>query len=193
MVEEQLSKHERRQIKLETRREAKQIAINAGEKKKLFNKILTYSVIALVAFGIAWFFMSIPKSKQANYDTGSLSFPLGNVHWHATPTLVICGENVALPKPASGQHFGSNLLHLHDDSLFHIEGSVSSPSQITLGAMMSSIGRNFSQEVILDKKNGDMCPDGKPRKVSLLINGVENMQYENYIIRDGDKIKMAFG
>ncbi len=192
MPEEQLSKHERRELKLEARREAKQNAIEAGEKKKLFSKITAYSIIALVVIGGIWFFLSLPKPEQKNYDVGGLSFPLGNIHWHATPTIAICGENVSLPKPAPGQHLGSGLLHMHDDMLFHIEGSVSSPSQITLGAMMSNIGKSFSQTTLLGKKNGDPCPTGKEGNVQLIVNGVENSEFENYIIKDGDKIEMHF-
>ena len=192
MTEEPLSKHERRQLKLAERREAKQNVIEAEEKKKLFGKIITYSVIAIIVIGFAWFFLSLPKPTLVNYDTGGLSFPLGSIHWHATPTLTICGKNVALPIPAPGQEIGSVLLHIHDDRLFHIEGTVSSPSQITLGAMMLNIGKNFSQTTLLDKKNGDLCPTGKQGKVQLIVNGIGNSEYENYIIKDGDKIEMRF-
>lgn len=192
MPDEQLSKHERRQLKLQLRKEEKEKMQVDYQKKENVKKLATYGVIALVILSGAWFFLSLPKPPPVNYDVVGLSFPLGNIHWHATPTVTVCGETVALPKPPPGQEFGNALLHVHNDSLFHIEGSVSSPSQITLGAMMSNIGKNFSQMALLDKKNGDSCPSGKAGKVQLIINGVENNQYENYIIRDGDKIEMRF-
>ncbi len=192
MSGEELSKHERRELKLQLKREAKERMHEDYQKKESAKKLMAYGIIGvLILIGIG-FFLSLPKPEPANYDVGGLSFPLGNIHWHATPTLTVCGAYIDLPKPAPGQHLGSNLLHLHDDSLFHIEGNVSSPSQITLSAMMSNIGRNFSQITLLEKKNGDLCPDGKPGKVQLLVNGVENIEYKDYIIKDGDRIEMRF-
>ncbi len=192
MGEEEVSKHDRRQLKLQLKREAKERMQQEYKGKKLMKKILIYGAIGLTILAGIGFFLSLPKPQPVNYDVAGLSFPLGNIHWHATPALSVCGENIAMPKPVPGQHLGSNLLHLHDDGIFHIEGSVSSPSQITLGAMMSNIGKNFSQTSLLGKKNGDSCPNGNPGKVRFIVNGNENSEYENYIIRDGDRIEIRF-
>src|SRR3989344_1709581 len=151
MEEQQLSKHDRRQLKLQSRKEENERTQADYQKKKSAKKLIVYGVIGILILAGIGFFLSLPKPQTVNYDTVGLSFPLGNIHWHATPALTVCGENVTLPKPSPGQHLGSNLLHLHDDGLFHIEGSVSNPSQITLGAMMSNIGKNFSQTSLLGK------------------------------------------
>ncbi len=192
MGDEQFSKHDRKQLKLQLKRETKERMREDYQKKEGTKKLMVYGAIGILILAGAGFFLSLPKTQPVNYGIAGLSFPLGNIHWHATPALSVCGENIAMPKPVPGQHLGSSLLHLHEDGLFHIEGSVSSPSQITLGAMMSNIGKNFSQTSLLAKKNGDLCPDGNSGKVRLLVKGNENSEYEDYIIRDGDRIEMRF-
>ena len=56
---------------------------------------------------------------------------------------------------------------------------------------MNVIGQNFKNDELLDKKNGDLC-NGQPGKVKVLVNGKENSQLKNYVIKDGDKYEVQF-
>ena len=189
---QKLSKHKRRQLKLEQKKEAKIKMQQNLQKKQSTKKIITYGVIGIAAIAaIAWFFL-FSAAEPVDYDTSGLSFPLGNVHWHATPIITVCGQNVPILMPVGSGHFGSSLLHTHDDAKIHIEGTVSDPSQITLGLFMANIRMNFSETTLIDKENGDLCPNGQAGKVKLLVNGAESSQYGNYIIRENDIIEMKF-
>lgn len=193
MNEQKLSKHKRRQLKIQQRKEDEEQMLKSQEKKQFIKKFAIYGIAGIVIVVIASIiFTSFSDAQAIEYDTSSLSFPLGNIHWHATPVVNICGENKAIPKPSAGRHLGSSLLHTHEDRLIHLEGTVSSPSQITIGAFMTNIGVRFSQNELADKKNGDACPNGEIGQVKLLVNGTENDQYENYVIRENDKIEMRF-
>jgi len=187
-----LTKNERRQLKLQEKRDAK-VSMHGQEiKKEKSNKMLLYAGIALAIIILLVIFLNLPRTEPVDLVTGNLSFPLGNIHWHATPMVYICGENVPTPISTPGRHLGSNLLHTHDDRLAHIEGNVSSPEQITIGAFMANIGLRFSETDLVDKKNGDSCPNGEAGTVKLLVNGVENSQLANYVLRDGDNLEMRF-
>lgn len=188
----ELSKHERRQLKLEEKREAKQRMNEDYRKEKSNKKLIIYAVIGIIIISAIGIFLLLPKPEPVNYETGGLSFPLGNVHWHATPLVYVCGKNIPIPTPIPGKHLGSSLLHTHDDSKAHIEGSVSDPSQITLSAFMSNIGMRFSETELVDKKNGDICTSGLAGEVKMTVNGTENNEFGNYVLRDGDRIELRF-
>lgn len=187
-----LSKHERRQVKLEQRREQKQIEEQQLKKQETNKKLMVYGGIAIGILVIAGIFLSLPKPEPVDYKTGFLSFPLGKIHWHATPLIYVCGENILLSQPISGTHLGSALLHTHEDSLAHIEGTVTSPSQITIGAFMANVGMGFSETRLLDKTNGDICSNGREGKVRLIVNGTENNEFGNYVLRDSDRLELRF-
>lgn len=187
-----LTKNERRQIKLQEKRDAKARLQGQEVQTEKSNKMLLYGGIALAIIIVIGIFLSLPRPEPVDLDTGTLSFPLGNIHWHATPTVYVCGENIPTPLPTPGRHLGSNLLHTHDDRLAHIEGNVSSPEQITLGVYMSNIGMRFTETQLIDKTNGDSCPNGEAGSVKLVVNGTPNDQLTNYVMRDGDTMEMRF-
>ncbi len=117
---------------------------------------------------------------------------IGNIHWHATATLSVCGQPKPLPIPVAGEHErGLPLMHTHDDGRLHIEGFVGSPKDITLGKFMQAIGINFTSTQLFDKTNGNLC-NGKPGKVVLLVNNSDNNQLADYSIQDGDKYDIRF-
>jgi hypothetical protein len=187
-----LSKDERRRLKIQRRKEEKRRMQGELSKKDSNANRAIFAIAGIVIAGAAGFFLLQPAPETGDFETSGLSFPLGNIHWHAAPTVTICGENVPIPTPRIGGHLGSSLLHTHDDAQIHVEGTVSNPSQITLGKFMENIGMKFSQNELLDKKNGNVCFGSGEGKVKLIVNGLENDQFENYVIRDGDQLEMKF-
>lgn len=118
------------------------------------------------------------------------------VHWHAKINVEICGQARELPSGralrAHGKGaVGTSLIHHHYDGLAHIEGRVLRPEDISLGAFFDAIGGKFSETEIFDKKNGDTCGD-KPGRVKLYVNGVENTEWRNYVLKDEDEINIKF-
>ncbi len=97
-------------------------------------------------------------------------------------------NNIAHGKP----FVGSTLMHLHEEPLIHIEGTVVNKEDITLGKFMGVVGLNFKDNELLDKKNGDKCPNGNLGKVKLLVNNKENDELSNKVIVDGQSYKLVF-
>ncbi|MEK6941240.1 MAG: hypothetical protein AABW85_00055 [archaeon] len=195
MNEQQLSKNERRRLKHEQRKEEKAKHQKEFENKGKMKKFATIAIVILF-FGSVFSFFAFfaPSTPTANVtpNTAGLSFPLGKIHWHATPAIEICGETKKIPTPASDVHLGTSLLHTHQDALIHIEGFVSDPSQIMLGEFFDNIGIKFSENQIMDKQNGDNCPNGKTGQVDMAVNNSQNTDFRNYVIKNGDKIAIKF-
>jgi len=191
-MDKNLSKHERRLLKLQERKEIGKIMDEESKKNKQMDKIKKYGIIAIIIIGLVGGYLLLPKAEPVDLKVGNLVFPLGKIHWHAIPTVYICGENIPIPRPLSDVHLGGSLLHTHQDAKAHIEGSVSDPSQITLGLFMINIGMTFTDTALVDKKNGDSCLNGNPGTVKLFVNGIQNSDLSNYVLRDGDLIEMKF-
>jgi len=66
-----------------------------------------------------------------------------------------------------------------------MEGLVTK-DETRLGNFFEIWGKDFSKEQSFDKKNG---ADGK---VKMLVNGKESSKFENYEMRDGDKIEIRY-
>ena len=115
-----LIKNERRQLRLQEKRDAKARMQGEEIKKEKSNKLLLYGGVALAIIILIGIFLSLPRSEPVDLETGTLSFQLGNIHWHATPLVYVCGENIPTPTPTPGRHLGSNLLHTHDDRQAHV-------------------------------------------------------------------------
>ncbi|MDO8537924.1 MAG: hypothetical protein Q7S21_03490 [archaeon] len=162
-----------------------------GQEVQAKNNTLLFSGIAVGVILIIGFFLIFGNASSST--VGGITFPTGQVHWHAYPSVEICGEVRQLPLPSPGQsHLGSDLLHTHDDGWIHVEGKVNSPQEITLGQYMQNIGVKFSSTQLWDKTNGDLC-NGVAGKVQLFINGIENSELENHVIKDQEKVLFKFG
>ena len=191
-MSEQLSKQERRQMKIEQRREDKLKMQQEIENKGSLKKYAFIAVAVLLVGAALYFFAFVSKpSPTGNFNTAGIVFPLNNIHWHAVPQINLCGEQKPIPTPGPGLHLGNTLFHTHEDAQIHIEGTVAGPEQITLGGFFDNIGVKFSSTEIMDKKNGDIC-NGNPGTVQLLINGSQNTEFRDYVVRDKDKIQIMF-
>lgn len=188
-----LSKHELREQKRQKIEEVRESEESSKRKKQLVKKLFLFVlVLFVIIIGIIFVLNSVPKPVPQKYNTDGMVFPTGVIHWHATPIISVCGTIISLPDVAKDEHLGSELLHTHEDKLIHVEGNVNGPSEITLGQFMSNIGMNFSSTYLLDKNNGAVCQNGNMGKVVLIINGSNNNEFENYVVRDDDVIEMRF-
>lgn len=172
------------------------------EKSGIIKPMLMFigAIIIIVVIIIAY--LQYSSTDNEKYNTRGLIFPLGNIHWHPIPTITVCGQDVSLPDvlailgPGAGpeSYIGTADLHIHPgDPAFHMELDASVPSQITLGLAMHNIGYTFSSTTLMNKKNGDICPDSNsPGRVSVILNGQPNYDYENLVMEDGDQIHMIF-
>jgi len=177
--EEALSMHNK--SKHPERYEEPKKRIGKGQKKKIRNLV----ILILVLVGIGYFIFFLFTTEKVESYSG------GQVHWHSRINVFICGNKFAMPNPFGNQHLGSPLLHTHDDQLIHIEGTVWNPEDITVGKYMEVIGLNFKDGELIDKENGDLCGD-ESGNVKLVVEGVENSELTNYVIKDDEDYELRF-
>ena len=110
-------------------------------------------------------------------------------HTHSSLSIIIQGEEISIPQNIGIQDSvcpnGMRGVHTHDDTgRLHIE----TPSQIDapIGAFFNIWGEIFNSEQIFDN-----IADSD-HEVIMLVNGEVNDEFENYIMLDGDTIKISF-
>ncbi|QQG39449.1 MAG: hypothetical protein HYS81_03620 [Candidatus Aenigmatarchaeota archaeon] len=118
-------------------------------------------------------------------------------HIHAYVPVEICGERVDLgiDEGELGDvhtHKEENVIHLHTalpyDPQTH---NVTNATQLRLGTFFDSIGTRFDRTGVLDKTNGDACPDGTGT-LKMFVNGRANEEYGQYVWSNRDVIFIAF-
>lgn len=122
------------------------------------------------------------------------------IHWHPLLSIEIKGVKQEIPAnigigpeyadtPLFNPSMGMSDIHTHDnDGTLHWEvakGPVKK-SDVTLGAFFLVWGKTFNQNCIFEYCNG---PEGK---VSFKVNGEDNPDFENYLVKDGDKIEIKY-
>ena len=144
--------------------------------------LITLAVVALLVGG-SW---AIGTMQQSDPDVISQS----GIHWHPTLEIFVRGEKVDIPAniglgqqysslPTFDRSMGMTAVHTHEDMpVIHLEfpGLVRS-SDITLGTFLRVWGKDI-------RSFGE--------SVRMTVGGAENTEYENYIMRDGDKIQLNY-
>ncbi len=181
---EELSQHKLKELEKEHEEIARKTAFEEKQRKKKTKNF----IILIVVFAVFILFLYYVKN---NYYV-STPYTSSEVHWHTSIDLFVCGEKRDdLNKLGKVQHVGGSLLHTHGDGIAHIEGRILKQEDITLGKFFDNVGLKFSDSQILDKKNGDSCNEN-PGKVKMLVNGQENTDFRNWVLKDGDAIKIMF-
>lgn len=141
--------------------------------------------LAILVGGV--FFLS--KSENPSVPESEIVTRNG-MHWHPKLTITIKGKK---------QEFPANLgigavhqkIHTHDedakDGVVHMEmQGVVIKDDIKLDNFFRIWGKDFNSTQIFDNKND---ADGT---VKMTVNGKENIEFENYKMRDGDQIEIKY-
>lgn len=113
------------------------------------------------------------------------------LHWHPQLTIYVRGEQIEIPqnigvgqeymgKPAYGNGgMAMTPMHTHDDvPVIHLEyQDVVRSKDITLGTFFAVWGK-------------DMRSFGS--SMHMTVNGIENTEYEQYVMHDGDIIELRY-
>lgn len=185
---ENLSRHERQELKRQQRDQQREQSEHVKSSKEQRKKTIMWSLVGIAVIAVITAIILLPKNESSQPKE---PYSKGQVHWHATLKVFVCGEEKLMPAPTGEHHLGLPLLHTHEDRLIHIEGVVWNSEEIALGRYMEVIGQNFKDDELLDKKNGDLCND-QPGKVKLFVNGKENSGLTQYVIKDGDEYILRF-
>lgn len=145
--------------------------------------LLTIAIIV----GGAFFFSrgntsTIPEDQIASKQ---------GLHWHPTLIVTVDGKKQEIPPNLGIGGATHGKIHTHDTDnkkgVVHIEAQgIVTKDDITLGKFFNLWGKEFSSNKLFDKTNG---PDGK---VTMLVNGEANKDFENYIMKDGVNIEIKY-
>lgn len=142
-------------------------------------KIIIFFIIIIAALG-GWLLVSRSSDQELVARNG--------LHWHANLSINIFGENQDIPPGIGLAGLPHKPLHTHDrDNVIHLEFSgMVRKDDIKLGSFFEVWGKTFNQDCIFDKCSGEQG------QLKILVNGKENSEFANYIMRDGDKIEIVF-
>lgn len=141
-----------------------------------------------ILFGIAFVvFIGGLVLLQRFLQSGPDIIARRGIHWHPHLSVKIRGEEILIPANIglAGAHFP---VHTHDpDGIVHLEFSgVVREDDIRLKKFFEIWGKRFDRECILDS----CVPGGHSLK--MIVNGKENTEYGEYIMRDNDKIEIIY-
>ena len=148
---------------------------------KKIKSILWWGIPLVIVFVlVAWLF-SLPKKSDANVISRS------GIHAHPTLFISINGENITVPGIV-GLGGLQRSIHTHkSDNVLHVEknGTVRE-RDVTVGNFFEIWGKDFSATSVLGYENGS------PGTVRMFVNGEENFEFENYQMRDRDRIEIIY-
>lgn len=112
------------------------------------------------------------------------------LHWHPKLTITIKEKKQEIPANI-GIGAVHQKIHTHDqdakDGVIHMEmQGIVSRDDTKLGNFFRIWRKEFTKTTIFDKTNG---PEGK---VKMFVNGKENTEFENYLMKDNDNIEIMY-
>lgn len=173
-----LPRHERRKILREQEKEQNQR--NEG-LKNLRNWIIGGLALIGLLGGGYWWYKSPPKVSEENIIARS------GLHWHPELTIYIKGQKQEISKDI-GIGAGHKPIHTHDSTgTIHMEmEGLITKEETKLGKFFEIWGKIFNKGCIFE-----FCGDPEG-KVKMFVNGQENQDFENYLMKDKDKIEIRY-
>lgn len=175
--EDEMSSHEKSDKKSQLNKLNQKIKTKKHNRKQKIKYGGIAAVLGVLIIGGGFLAaQNIDSTKTVTNSSIGVGEP---VHWHASYQITVCGEN-RIPQG------GPMLAHTHGETRFHLEGIRQSKEQATLGWVLESLGTEFSEDSIYGKTS---C-NGDPANLTVKANGETLENPEDYIIRDGDNIRI---
>jgi len=180
------SKHDIRQLKKEEKRSAENAERKKQARRRLVKRGVLVAVPVIFIIGLSAYFVSQPPALA---DVSLSDIPKNAIHWHPKLEIFIKGQKYPIPMNlgATGSvHFDVHT-HTETDGTLHYEVSNPTPENMPLRYFFDKVWRKqFNGTCILDKCNGD---EGT---LKMYVNREENFEFEDYIPRDKDQIRIEF-
>ena len=152
-------------------------------------KIILVIIGIAIIISIYWAISSYIAESNYCKKTPAKEINIGShanlaLHIHADLKIMIDGKELPIPANIRIMPGVMRPIHTHDSSgEIHIEGPCE--RKFRLGEFFNIWGRGFSRECIFD-----YCIENGTLKVK--INGAEDNNFENYIIREKDNILIEY-
>ena len=156
--------------------------------KKIFN----FPVFIVVLIIAAIFLIAANKNKGEDSDSKDITQECVNhtglgMHIHPRLAIIINGENQIIPAGIGIPDLNCmRPVHIHDESgTIHIE--YKRKRDFNLAEFFRIWGKDFNREQIFDYRTDEK------HFLKMTVNGQENHDFENLILRDLDTIKIEYG
>ncbi|HEY4483290.1 MAG: hypothetical protein A3I39_01120 [Candidatus Yanofskybacteria bacterium RIFCSPLOWO2_02_FULL_47_9b] len=174
-TEQQLTKKERKEFRRQEKLETQETAIVERRKRHTINWAIGISAVILPIGGLIWYSATrppIPESDIVSRDA---------FHWHPELAIYVKGEKQDIPANI-GIGAVHQPIHTHTDDnrqgVVHMEfQGLALKQDVTLGQFFKNWGK-------------DIRSFGANMKMT--VNGQENLEYENYLMQDKDKIELRY-
>ena len=158
-----------------------------------------YALIAVLLFLFLWQWLSkgallgqlnlqLNEIQKDNKDLMLLSDvgPLRSAHNHADVKVYINGK--AIDFSQSKYQLAARFIHFEEGIGEAIHTHATS---LTMGHLFKSLGADFDNNCLAFEKT-DYCSGGNA-KLRFYVNGKPNNEFDNYVIKDLDKILVSYG
>ncbi|MBI4176098.1 MAG: GAP family protein [Candidatus Aenigmarchaeota archaeon] len=162
------------------------------------------TVLSLVVLGIMGLVYSLYITQTSGAAAQGITVCVSpeecywTAHVHTEVDVEICGEDIRLPietgrldRPHT--HEEKNLIHWHDRlPMDPATKRILNTEPLTLGAFFDELQVPLSETQVMDKENGDLCPNGQPGTLKAFVNGAPAEDIREYVWKDGDKVAIVF-
>lgn len=171
----QLTKKECKELKRQKKLEAKETEAQSRRRKKIISRVGWSAFGIAVIAGFVWLVASAPKTPEGEILSRN------GFHWHPELAIYVKGVRQEIP-PNLGIGVAHQPMHTHSEDasqgVIHLEfQGLVKKSDVALGKFLQTW-------------NKDINSFGTD--VKMTVNGKENTEYENYVMRDKDKIELRY-
>ncbi len=154
--------------------------------------ILVIAVLAVIAFISLIPFDVNDNSQTEVIDLPNLPDENGFIHWHAQLNIVIDGKTAVIPANIGIKNNEHAVIHTHEpDNILHIE-QFPNDTTMTVGYFFDIWSYHINKSVVFNSTCIlDRCND-RDSIVLFTVNGEMNEEYENYVVKDEDIIRIEY-
>ncbi len=160
------------------------VQLNSDKKIIVGGGILTIIIIGAISI----FLSKSLNTTNTNISEDQIVAKTG-LHWHPTLEIYIQGEKQEIPANV-GIGAIHQEMHTHEDNkegIIHMEmQGLVTKDETRLGRFFQIWGKKFNSGQIFEFKNSTEAA------VKMSVNGRQNSDFENYLMRDGDKIEVRY-
>ncbi len=178
---------------------AKQPVASSVSKKSRKKTLIALVVAAIILVSVYFIFfngneeakpvISSEDGSDGAYRVNLDEVPKRPIHWHPQLTITIKGQQQQIPRNLGIGGSFEYPVHTHDDvPTLHYELDRPTADTMVLGYFFNTVWRKkFDRNCIFDYCNGEQG------NLTMTVNGKPNYQFDKYIPKDKDEIRIVFG